>query len=170
MRLILMHAASRVLFGSVRICSPSRFLRELPEEDVSQVKGLSMARQGSRGSYGGRSGGYGGRSGGYGGGGGGGSWTRGRQRPQTRDHDDPYAAFKKSRETQSAASGESYVDTSDGDFAESGQLHRGMRVFHSRYGVGEVRDLDMRADLFATVWFPEHGVSKKIKASYLRPA
>jgi DNA helicase-2/ATP-dependent DNA helicase PcrA len=69
---------------------------------------------------------------------------------------------------QARAPGESYVDRSDADHAESGALAEGMHVRHAKFGEGQVLKLELGRPIRATVRFPGWGV-KQIAASYLQP-
>jgi DNA helicase-2/ATP-dependent DNA helicase PcrA len=58
-------------------------------------------------------------------------------------HDDPYASFRSHRAKSSAASNESYLDTSEGvDLDPSEALRPGARVIHPKFGIGRVRTVD----------------------------
>ncbi|MEZ4325357.1 MAG: UvrD-helicase domain-containing protein [Polyangiales bacterium] len=86
------------------------------------------------------------------------------------DDDDPYASFRAARSAQSAESGQSYLDTSDVDLDPSEALRPGAKVFHPRFGVGRVRAVEGSHDPAVTVYFEASGATKKLKASFLRPA
>jgi DNA helicase-2/ATP-dependent DNA helicase PcrA len=62
------------------------------------------------------------------------------------------------------ASGESYVDRSEGDMA--GEIAPGMRVRHAKYGEGDVLSVERGTPIRVTVRFQGWGV-KQIVASYL---
>ena len=87
-------------------------------------------------------------------------------------HDDPYASFRSHRAKSSAASNESYLDTSEGvDLDPSEALRPGARVIHPKFGIGRVRTVEgSQHDPAVTVYFEADGVTKKLKASFLRPA
>jgi DNA helicase-2/ATP-dependent DNA helicase PcrA len=122
-RLILSYAAVRRLFGQQRVGIPSRFIDELPREDVEWI-GLAPARS-------------------------------------SVSHAPPRAT--------PAASTESYIDYAESDdIADLGGLRRGMRVRHSKFGVGEVQDVVAGTPARVSVRFPGWGV-RKIIATYLEP-
>jgi len=87
-------------------------------------------------------------------------------------HDDPYASFRSQRAKSSAARNESYLDTSEGvDLDPSEALRPGARVMHAKFGIGRVRTVEgVHSDVAVTVYFESSGVTKKLKASFLRPA
>jgi DNA helicase-2/ATP-dependent DNA helicase PcrA len=123
-RLILSYAAVRRLFGQQRVGIPSRFIDELPREDVEWI-GLAPARS-------------------------------------SVSHAPP-------RPTPAASSTESYIDYAESDdIADLGGLRRGMRVRHSKFGVGEVQDVVAGTPARVSVRFPGWGV-RKIIATYLEP-
>ncbi len=166
-RLILSYATVRRIYGQMRVGGPSRFILELPPEDVSAVGGAPTAQQTMEGRVGARpwgQGGQGGRrrgirtgppAGGQGGGKSGGlSWSgSGRSAP------DPAPAPR--------PPGESYVDASDGSDLED--LRLGMSVRHAKFGVGRVTGIADGVPPRVAVDFPGWG-QKKIVVSFLEPA
>ena len=121
-RLILSYASVRRLFGQQRVGIPSRFIDELPPEDVEWI-GVAPAR----------------------------SSVAHVPTPAARP------------------SSQSYVDYAEADeppdFAE---IRRGMRVRHSKFGVGEVQEVVAGTPARVSVRFPGWGV-RKIIATYLEP-
>lgn len=173
-RLILCYAGVRRLFGQARVNMPSRFLDEMPAADVQWIGGTpSRGRRGpARGSSGGArrarsqapSAGAAGEAGGYSGGFGGAQ--RGAPPPRAgADFDGVDVDPSSSGSSAAAASGESYVDTSEGDHHDGGGAQEGMRVRHKKFGVGEVREVRAGA---LRVFFPGWGV-KTVVPSYLEP-
>ncbi len=148
-RLFITHTATRMLFGQTRYNRPSRFLTQLPPEDVEQIVTRAppprfVDRQGWSTSP---------RQNG-------GSW----QHPQH-----PVVPVRPLH----VAPGERYVDREAFDDvpadAEMGEgLHRGSRVRHARFGEGEVRRVERSNELFVVAFFPGWG-EKKILARYLEP-
>jgi len=165
-RLILSYATVRRIYGQMRVGGPSRFILELPPEDVSAVGGAPTARQTMEGRVGAQSwgqggqGGQGGRRRGIrtgppaGGQGGGLSWSgSGRSAP------DPAPAPR--------PPGESYVDASEG--SDIADLRLGMSVRHAKFGVGRVTGMTDGVPPRVAVDFPGWG-QKKIVVSFLEPA
>jgi DNA helicase-2/ATP-dependent DNA helicase PcrA len=173
-KLVLSWAPLRRVFGQPRMNVRSRFLDELPKEDVREI-GTAASRASV---YVDRTpaydddvpgGGHGGHAGGgYGSGYGGGrasqpAWSRG---SAFREHGGaPRPAVR------AAGTRERYVDRSDADLPpeEAGGLRVGMRVSHAKYGVGQVRNVRPGVPPKVTVSFPGWG-TKDIVASFLRPA
>ncbi len=123
-RLILSYAAVRRLFGQQRVGIPSRFIDELPPEDIECI-GLTPSRS-------------------------------------TVSHAPP-------RSAPVPSSSESYVDYGESDdVADLGEIRRGMRVRHSKFGVGEVQEVVAGTPARVSVRFPGWGV-RKIIATYLEP-
>ncbi|MBW2462388.1 MAG: ATP-binding domain-containing protein, partial [Deltaproteobacteria bacterium] len=159
-RLILSYATVRRIYGQMRVGQPSRFILELPPEDVSAVGGAPTARQTMEGRVGARSWGQGPRRPGIrtgppaGGKGSGLSWSgSGRSAP------DPAPAPR--------PPGESYVDASDG--SDIADLRLGMSVRHAKFGVGRVTGMTDGVPPRVAVDFPGWG-QKKIVVSFLEPA
>jgi DNA helicase II / ATP-dependent DNA helicase PcrA len=146
-RLFITHTATRMLFGQTRYNRPSRFLTQLPQEDLEQIFTRPPAprfvdRQG---------------------------WSAPRQNGASWQH--PMAGARPS--TPPPAPGERYIDREAFDDlpadAEMGEgLHRGSRVRHARFGEGEVRSVEHSTELFVVAFFPGWG-EKKILARYLQP-
>ncbi|MFW6031596.1 MAG: ATP-dependent helicase, partial [Myxococcota bacterium] len=139
-RLILSWAGMRRVFGQTRVGEPSRFLDEIPSDDVEWVGGRPHGppRRAVRSGWGGDAG-----------------WDA-PPRPASRGA------------AAAAAAGEPYVDRSEGDLADA-LPHRGMRVRHAKFGVGRVRDVGDGMPPRVTVEFPGWG-TKNIVATYLEPA
>ena len=129
-RLLLFHAGHRTLFGQLRYGRPSRFLVDLPRDDVK----LSLPGAGDSAQ---RTGGYGGY-GGYGG-----------ARAARDDDDGPSPAFRHPMAsagpkvtTPVREPGERYVERDD----DACDLRRGDRVRHKRFGVGRVLEVEEGAE------------------------
>ena len=188
-KLILGWAPMRRVFGQPRMNPRSRFLDELPRDDIREIatatpRGPSYAGGSSYGnaSYGGS------------------AWGS-----APADDDRPWAHPQAGRESpafgrsgqgarargsfggegaratsagagratppNTAARGGSYVDVSEGDVHadEGGTFHIGMAVTHAKYGAGKVQALSGGQPAKVTVAFPGWGV-KQIVASFLQPA
>ncbi|QCG96753.1 DNA helicase II [Azospirillum sp. TSA2s] len=141
------HAANRRLYGNWVSAVPSRFVEEIPQDNVEAeaANGL-FAGSGGRGSFGG---GFGGGAGGYGGGGGfqfRGS-TRQAPAPKTITLDQgAYAVAPRARP--------------DAPFA------KGARVFHQKFGYGTV--VAVSEDKLEIDF--DHSGSKKVMDSFVVPA
>lgn len=148
--LALTHTSMRQIFGTTRWGRPSRFLSDFPPDSVVQ----KATRQAS-------------------------------SRPQERYIDrarDPrdYAPMPAWRQAQaqakpapSHAPGDRFVDReffsdTSGD-SEGGELRKGARVLHTRFGEGEVRRVEAAGEPAAVVFFPGWG-EKKVLARFLRLA
>lgn len=144
--LVLTYACMRRLYGQTRVSGPSRFLCELPEEDVHRV---------------GDDGGPGARRG-----------LGMRARP-VNDVELPghvvapgeTSAESLPKDDNRGRGTESYVDYTDGDLV----VERGMRVRHQKFGVGTVSDFSEGSPPRVTVDFPGWG-RKRMVASFLMPA
>lgn len=157
-RLILSYTRMRRIFGQLKVSTPSRFVEELPREDVEML-GAAPRKPRPK---------------------------RFRPRPMQQDpfdfpehaQDRDHALDVSTTESRVVADpfesssaefdGDSYIDRSEGDFS-SGVLEPGMRVRHAKFGIGEVRSLSEGSPPRVTVRFKTYG-DKKIMASYLRPA
>lgn len=144
------HAANRRLYGNWVSAVPSRFVEEIPQDNVEAeaANGL-FAGSGGRGSFGG---GFGGGAGGYGGGGGAGGFqfrgsTRQAPAPKTITLDQgAYAVAPRARP--------------DAPFA------KGARVFHQKFGYGTV--VAVSEDKLEIDF--DHSGSKKVMDSFVVPA
>ncbi len=150
-RLMLTWASARRVFGQLRPMSISRFLLELPQDDVQWVGRRQSAppRPARPASSYGR--GYGG--GGYGGGGHGAPRTR---EPAPRE----------------VAPGDSYVDMDDGSDLSVG-IRVGMPVRHRKFGLGRIVTIKPTSPPRVDVEFRgEDGGRdvRTIQVSYLQPA
>ncbi|KAA0582825.1 UvrD-helicase domain-containing protein [Azospirillum sp. Sh1] len=142
------HAANRRLYGNWVSAVPSRFVEEIPQDNVEAeaANGL-FAGSGGRGSFGG---GFGGGAGGYGGGAGGFQFrgsTRQAPAPKTITLDQgAYAVAPRARP--------------DAPFA------KGARVFHQKFGYGTV--VAVSEDKLEIDF--DHSGSKKVMDSFVVPA
>ncbi|ANC91843.1 DNA helicase II [Azospirillum humicireducens] len=142
------HAANRRLYGNWVSALPSRFVEEIPQDNVEAeaANGL-FAGSGGRGSFGG---GFGGGSGGYGGGAGGFQFrgsTRQAPAPKTITLDQgAYAVAPRPRP--------------DAPFA------KGARVFHQKFGYGTV--ITVAEDKLEIDF--DHSGTKKVMDSFVVPA
>ena len=144
--LALTHTSMRQIFGTTRWGRPSRFIGDLPPEAFVQ-KATRSASQRPQSSY----------------------VERARE---SRDYAPMPSWFQKKPTVQREA-GERYVDKdffadTSGD-SEGGELRRGARVLHSRFGEGEVRRIEASSEPAAVVFFPGWG-EKKVLARFLRLA
>jgi len=133
-RLMLTWAQTRRLFRDKLPKTESRFLLELPPEDVrrlGQRRPAPTTSQGWRGYRGQR------------------QWER------------PKAP--------KVASGDSYVDRTEGSDFEGETIELGMRVAHRKFGVGKIVDIKPTTPPRVDVRFADGGV-KTIQVSYLQPA
>jgi DNA helicase-2/ATP-dependent DNA helicase PcrA len=161
-RLCLTSVRSRTLFGNTRQSPPSRFLRELPPDDVERlvtpaakvdVSGYGSSRGGSTTPW---------SRGGGGGGGGGGRWTP--TRPPVSNAPPPLAFRRPEPPPPPArAPGERWVDREDGDDTT---VRKGTRVTHPRFGDGTVIRIEPGSEPTAFVHFPGWG-DKKIQMKFL---
>ncbi len=135
-RLLLSYTRIRRIYGQLRPCTPSRFLAELPQEDLQFLGDSPRSHSYRPRSY-------------------------SRSAPsQSPSWDDDAFAFER-------ASGGSYVDVSDGDYAQEG-LYKGMRVRHVKFGAGQVLDVSPDAPPRVRVRFDHAGI-KQIVATHLLP-
>ena len=124
--LILSFADCRRIYGQQRWNDRSRFLLEIPEEDIHWIGDVASRNQGLF-----------------------------RFRPGFADS-----------HASSSVPGESYVDFSEG--ADIGGLMAGMKVRHPKFGVGEVRKVEMGTIPKASVRFAG-GTTKTLAAKFLEP-
>ena len=159
--LFLTHANTRQIFGQTRYGAPSRFLRELPAEHVEE---LATGARSAASRYIDRD-----------------DWSQTRSTPswrrETREHHED---------------GERYVDREFFDdvpqeeraplpprstmpprpstsAANAPQLRKGMRVVHTRFGEGQVREIISLGEPTAVTFFPGWG-EMKVLTRFLRPA
>jgi DNA helicase II / ATP-dependent DNA helicase PcrA len=141
-RLFLSHAETRRVYGELRYRRPSRFLQEMPQEELELVgrpraPTRSPSSRPARESWASRT-----------------SYGR-RGAPDVRE--------------EAHAPGESHIDLSEGSGAEDVALRLGMRVRHPKFGVGQVRAVSPGTPPRVTVSFPGWG-DKTLVSSYLEPA
>jgi len=136
-RLILTLADLRRLFGQTRITQPSRFLDEIPDDDLRWIGGRKR------------------------------SLFAGSQRGGASQARPPWESIPASP-PPGRAPGESYVDVSEGDDFD-GEVRKGMRVRHRKFGVGTVQSVIAGDPPRVAVSFPGWG-TRKIVASFLEPA
>ncbi len=151
-RLFLSYALTRRVYGELKYRRPSRFVEEMPREELELVGETQTPRPG-RGFGAGRS--YGG--GGYGGARGGGRVARQRFQPPAEPPE------------PRVPSGDSYVDSSEVSDVDGVVLRAGMRVRHKKFGIGEVFDVGDGIPPRVTVIFPGWG-KKTLVSNYLEPA
>jgi DNA helicase-2/ATP-dependent DNA helicase PcrA len=144
-RLLMSHASQRRLFGRHRYSQPSRFLSELPLEDVNFIGwkpgGSSFQPSGRR---------------------------AGRYDPSGAHDDHGEAPQAAPRPPPGSAHDEVWLDTSDGCDAEAGP-QPGMQVRHKKFGVGQVRSVEPGSPPKVRVSFPGRG-DKVLLATSLEPA
>ena len=161
-RLCLTSVRARTLFGNTRNGAPSRFLHELPPNDVERL--VTQAAKAAPSSYGSSMGG-GAAPWSRGGGGGGGRWTP--KRPSSPSSPPPLAFRRPEPPPPPArAPGERWVERDDGDEAT---IRRGTRVMHTRFGEGTVLSVEPGNEPTAFVHFPGWG-DKKIQTKFLSMA
>ena len=151
-RLYLSHAQQRRVYGRIEPRRRSRFLDEMPAEEIHVIGRVANAPRGVS------------RGWGAGGGHGGGSTYRGSSTGGGRTVR-PTAAIAASAPPRSAE-GDSYVDRSESSDLE---LSLGMRVRHATFGVGEVQAVRPGTPPKVTVVFPGVG-PKLIVGRFLEPA
>jgi DNA helicase-2/ATP-dependent DNA helicase PcrA len=143
-RLILSFAAVRRIFGQQRVGIPSRFLTELPAQDIEWI--------GGRGS---------------------GVASHDDQALSTGVSLDEKPAPLPSASWSQASSRvphQEYVDYGEGsDLSDLEGLRRGMQVRHPKFGVGEVKEVTPGSPPRVAVRFPGWG-TRRIIASFLEPA
>jgi DNA helicase-2/ATP-dependent DNA helicase PcrA len=141
-RLILSYASVRRIYGQMKVGQPSRFILELPPDDVSAVGMGRSPQEMMRGRVGAR------------------TWGNG---PGYRRS----APIPKPDKPLRPSGDEAYVDRSEGsDFEE---LYIGMAVRHAKFGVGNVTGVTDGVPPRVRVAFPSWG-EKTLVASYLEPA
>ena len=166
-RLVVTHTQTRQIFGTTRWGRPSRFIDDLPRKDVehrsTRAAGVRMEPFVARSSP------QNGMSGG--------AWRH----PQNASSDfeaPPFVRPPIPRKPEPAREpGERFVDREFFDDAgssdhhgggdEGGSLRRGSRVFHTRFGEGEVKRVEIAAEPTVVAFFPGWG-EKKILARFLK--
>jgi len=143
-RLFLSHAERRTLYGQTHDCIPSRFLDEIPAEELEHVGGRARRRSRPAPS----------RDRAWGTGG----WGL-----------DSAGGSGRAGSSVGAAAGDSYVDHSEVSDVGEVELRRGMRVRHRKFGVGQVSAVSPGVPPQVTVVFPGWG-EKTLVSSYLEPA
>lgn len=147
-RLMLTWTTARRVFGQLRPMTRSRFLLELPEDDVQWVGRRHSSPPAQR-----RGSSFSRRGGGYGGGGG-------------------YSAPRKRAEPRYVAPGDSYVDTDEGSDLGGG-IQVGMPVRHRKFGLGRVLLVKPTMPPRVDVEFRDangHKDVRTIQVSFLQPA
>ena len=143
--LTLSFAVVRRIYGQLKMQRPSRFLLDLPEDDVEMVGGPPVRAVPS----GRRIGMVGPQMG----------WPDDLARPAR-----PLAPHV----PDGTGNGESYVDTTEGDFGD-GTVRVGMKVRHKKFGVGVIQDLPAGVPPRVRVRFAGWG-EKTLVAEFLEPA
>ena len=166
--LTLTWATSRYVFGNLRLGTISRFLDELPVQDIEQRGEGTGARPdaavGPRGWGSSGSGNYGSGGGNYGSGG----------SPRLSSYDKGSLPREGSLEygdgfERRSLRGVAPVPSPAPKEKEVAGFKKGMKVRHVRYGVGKVHSVEGGTPPTVTVDFPGHG-TKQIVAKYLEPA
>jgi DNA helicase-2/ATP-dependent DNA helicase PcrA len=147
-RLFLSHAHQRRVYGELRQRTPSRFFDEMPQQELERVGARGGRRSASPQEQRFMGGG-----------------SRGFARPQLAQRSAPARV--------SSPPGDSHVDRFEAsdmpDMDEGAQLRLGMRVRHSKFGVGQVRAVTPGTPPRVTVTFPGWG-EKTLVTSFLEPA
>lgn len=147
-QLALTHTSMRQIFGTTRWGRPSRFIGDLPAESIvhKATKSASMRPQERY-------------------------VDRARESRDYAPMPSWHTAARRQEPQREA--GERYVDReffadTSGD-SDGGELRRGSRVLHSRFGEGEVRRVEASGEPAAVVFFPGWG-EKKVLARFLKMA
>jgi DNA helicase-2/ATP-dependent DNA helicase PcrA len=181
--LTLTWATSRYVFGNLRLGTISRFLDELPLQDIEQRGEGTGMRPHTTAPMGQRSsswGGYGSGGGNYGSGGGNYRSGSGQYLSGGSGHPPPSSYDKGSLPREGSLEyGDGFERRSLRGIAPMRQappvekevagFKKGMKVRHVRYGVGKVYSVEGGTPPTVTVDFPGHG-TKQIVAKYLEPA
>jgi DNA helicase-2/ATP-dependent DNA helicase PcrA len=141
-RLILSYATVRRIFGQMKVGQPSRFILELPPDDVSAVGVAPNPRQVMQGRVGAR------------------TWGSAPGYPRNVPPPRP------SRPLRPPAD-EPYVDRTES--SDIDELYVGMAVRHAKFGVGNVTGVTDGVPPRVRVAFPSWG-EKTLVASFLEPA
>jgi DNA helicase-2/ATP-dependent DNA helicase PcrA len=147
--LLMTHTQMRQIFGTTRWNRPSRFLGELPNDTVAREATPSMARTGPTGRY----------------------VDRGADEEMASPRSGSWRHPQAPREAP-AETGERYVDHEFFDDRAADvtdmPLRRGSRVWHDRFGKGEVLGVVRAGEPAVVAFFPGWG-EKKILARFLKP-
>jgi DNA helicase-2/ATP-dependent DNA helicase PcrA len=169
-QLFLTHADERRIFQDRRPCRPSRFLQELPPDDVRRIRdpeGPSARHAASTSPYGGARSSHGGAGTSHGGAGS----SYGGAGPSHAPYG-PRAPSSGAYGVGSSASAEvasgSYVDRSEGNDLDGPRV--GMPVRHAVFGRGRVVRVKPGEPPRVDVAFDGHAGVKTIQLSYLAPA
>ena len=155
-RLVLSYATRRRIFGQLKNGFASRFLDELPQDDIEQ---LGQPRK-PRAAPAFRAD----------------PWDEPvRPAPNSFEQvvsdswETAQQASEKTHVSEGGFEGDSYLDVTEGnDLYQGGGIRKGMRVRHPRFGVGKVLTVSGGVPPRVTVRFP--GGDKQIVATYLQPA
>ncbi len=173
--LTLTWATSRYVFGNLRLGTISRFLDELPLQDIEQRGEGTSTRPFTESPYGARSSSYGGYGGQFGAGSGS---SGGSGYPASGSGASSYDKGSMPREgslgygdgfTRRSLHGAATFKQEAPKEKEIAGFKKGMKVRHVRYGVGKVHSVEGGVQPTVTVDFPGHG-TKQIVAKYLEPA
>jgi DNA helicase-2/ATP-dependent DNA helicase PcrA len=164
---VITHAETRQIFGTTRFGRPSRFLSDLPEDTVELVatRAASHGRERyvdramharssvprDRGSV---------------------DDDRQRGSRGSSPPGDPWRHPQSAAPARAPELGERFVDREffdDHGSDDEVPLRRGSRVFHTRFGEGEVRRIEHAAEPTVIAFFPGWG-EKKILARFLKMA
>jgi DNA helicase II / ATP-dependent DNA helicase PcrA len=141
--LIVTHARQRQIFGTTRLGTPSRFVRDLPEDAIEHLETAAARANAAQGRWIDRE-----------------APTSWRPRPSN-DAPPP-------RRHRPAAPGERFVEYDAVDDASDGvALRRGSKVLHDRFGRGEVKEVTMSGEPAVIAFFPGWG-DKKVLARFLK--
>jgi DNA helicase-2/ATP-dependent DNA helicase PcrA len=139
-RLVLSHAKSRRIYGDLRFCFRSRFVDELPAEQIQWVKLGNDSYEGVA------------KSG----------------NPQSDGGVNRYQRPSRKSASKELYPGDSFVDRSEVSDMQDCILVSGSRVRHSKFGVGQVRDVTPGSPTRASVYFAGIGL-KTILTDFLEP-
>jgi len=145
-RLFLSYAKTRRVYGEVRFRRPSRFLDEMPPEELERVGAeRPEPRWGRRPEF------------------------SSRPTPAISGTAPALRGGASLSPRPQSVPGDSHVDRLEASDPEGIELHLGMRVRHQKFGVGQVRALTPGSPPRVTVSFPGWG-DKTLVSSYLEPA
>jgi DNA helicase II / ATP-dependent DNA helicase PcrA len=136
--LIVTHARQRQIFGTTRLGTPSRFVRDLPEDAIEHLETAAARASSAHGRWIDRE-----------------APTSWRPRPQNDAPPPP-------RRHRPTTPGERFVEYEDGV-----ELRRGSKVLHDRFGRGEVKEVTMSGEPAVIAFFPGWG-EKKVLARFLK--
>jgi DNA helicase-2/ATP-dependent DNA helicase PcrA len=165
--LVITHTKQRQIFGTTRLGIPSRFIGDLPPEAIEPMETAAARASGASGRYIDRDQAPT-------------SWKRPRgqsQVPWSHPQADAIpgdswgpgpSVHLESRRHRSTEAGERYVEYEDSDIpAEAAPLRRGAKVFHERFGRGEVMKVSNIGEPAVVAFFPGWG-EKKVLARFLK--